>query len=105
MRENAEKMRTRITLNKDTFYAVLKLSVKNIYCLYDLEQLPVFCKPLPYLKGRDLSDSVQIRENTDMITDMITSDYVISMIRRVFVCRIIDIYLIKNYYLTADYYR
>ena len=101
MRENAEKMRTRITLNTDTFYAVLKLSVKNIYCLYDLEHLPVFCKPLPYLKGRNLSDSVQIRENTDMIT----SDYVISMIRLVFVCRIIDIYLIKNYYLTADYYR
>ena len=35
--------------------------------LSDLENFPVFFKPLPYLKERNFSDSVQKRENTDRI--------------------------------------
>ena len=35
-------------------FLLLNFSVKIIYCLSDLEYFPVFFKPLPYLKGRNL---------------------------------------------------
>ena len=35
-------------------FLLLNFSVKIIYCLSDLENIPVFFKPLPYLKGREL---------------------------------------------------
>ena len=57
-----------------------------------------------YQPAEEIDQLIELESRRTWLVSFLR-DYVISMIRRVFVYRIVDINLIKNYYLTADYYR
>ena len=50
------------TFKVSEHFLLLNFSVKNIYCLNDIETFPVFIKPMPYLKGRNLCEKKLVRK-------------------------------------------